>query len=490
MYLLPEIALTAQIINRLKIAFGDKVGIYHSKFSDSERVQVWNRMLQPEKLTRYQLILGVRSSVFLPFDNLGLVIVDEEHENSYKQFDPAPRYHARDSALMLAQIHGARAILGTATPSVESYYNAEIGKYGLVELFQRYSNVELPESLIANIADARKRKKMKSIFHPMLIEAMMDTLNLDKQIILFHNRRGFSPYMQCSVCQSIPKCKHCDVSLTYHKYQNLLVCHYCGYSISKVHICPVCNTPTLLMHGFGTEKIEDELATLFPGHRIVRMDLDSTRSRKTYENIILGFENQEYDILVGTQMVTKGLDFDNVNLVGILDADQLLNYPDFRAYERSFQLMSQVSGRAGRKDKRGKVIIQTTDVDNYIINDVINNDFKHMYFAQLVDREKFRYPPYSKLIQLTVKHRNQILADEASKILAENLRRDFGDRVLGPEYPLINKISNWYQKNILLKIERQTSLNKVKEIISRNIAELSEHPDFGSIIVQPNVDPM
>ncbi len=490
LYLLPEIALTMQIIVRLKNVFGEKAGIYHSKFPDSERVAVWNKMLKSTDEQRIQLILGVRSSIFLPFNNLGLIIIDEEHENSYKQYDPAPRYNARDSALMLARMHGAKTLLGTATPAVETYYNAQNGKYGLVELFQRFSNVALPHIVVADLEDARKRKQMKSIFHPLLIESMNETLSQGKQIILFHNRRGFSSYMQCSVCNSIAKCKNCDVSLTYHKYQNLLVCHYCGYTTSKITACLACGSPTLQMHGFGTEKIEDELALLFPGKSVARMDLDSVRSRKSYENLILSFENNELDILVGTQMVTKGLDFDNVNLVGILDADQLLNFPDFRAYERSFQLMAQVSGRAGRKDQRGKVIVQTKDVSNYIIKDVISNDFQHMFQTQLSDREKFGYPPFMKLIKLTVKHKNQNLVDKAADQLAEILRKHFGKRVIGPEYPLINKVSNWFQKNIFLKIETKLSLSKVKYIINLNIAELSEYPDFRSIIVQPDVDPM
>ena len=349
LYLLPEIALTTQIINRLKSAFGEKVGIYHSKFSDTERVKVWKGLIDDKLQQRYQIILGVRSSVFLPFENLGLVIVDEEHENTYKQFDPAPRYNARDSAIVLAQMHGAKVLLGTATPSVESYFNAENAKYGLVELFERYTSVELPEISVVNTEDAKVRKLMKSHFHPTLLEAIKTAMDVGEQVILFQNRRGFSPYFQCGVCQTIPKCKHCDVSLTYHKNIGQLVCHYCGYSTSKISTCEACGSNSMSMRGFGTEKVEDELALFFPGRRIARMDLDSTRSRKAYEEMITDFENHELDILVGTQMVTKGLDFDNVSLVGVLDADHLLNFPDFRAYERSFQLMSQVSGRAGRR---------------------------------------------------------------------------------------------------------------------------------------------
>jgi primosomal protein N' (replication factor Y) (superfamily II helicase) len=490
LYLLPEIALTTQIINRLKGAFGEKAGVYHSKFSDSDRVKVWESLHDPDKKNQYQIILGVRSSIFLPFSNLGLIIIDEEHENSYKQFDPAPRYHARDSAIVLAQLHGAKTLLGTATPSVESYFNAENEKYGLVQLFQRYSHVALPETVVVNTQEARVRKQMKSHFHPVLIETMQGALDRGEQIILFQNRRGYSPYFQCSVCNSIPKCKHCDVSLTYHKNLGLLTCHYCGYSTSKIVVCEACGSSSLVMHGFGTEKIEDELSLFFPGKRIARMDFDTTRSRKAYEEMIHDFENRELDILVGTQMITKGLDFDHVHLVGILDADHLLNFPDFRAFERSFQLMSQVSGRAGRKEKQGRVIIQTTDPKNYIIQDVINNDFLHMYRTQLEERKSYGYPPFARLIQLTLKHKNQSLVDEASSYLAESLRLSFGNRVFGPEYPLIGKISNWYHKNIMLKIERHASFVKAKEIVRKSIDQLAGHETYHVVIVQTDIDPM
>lgn len=490
LYLLPEIALTTQIINRLKMAFGERVGIYHSKFSYSDRAKVWKGMIDEKAKEQYKIILGVRSSVFLPFENLGLIIVDEEHENSYKQFDPAPRYHARDVAVVLAQMHNAKTLLGTATPSVESYYNAENGKYGLVELFQRYSNVELPEITIANTHEAKQKKQMNSHFHPALLEAMHEALEQDEQIILFQNRRGYAPYFQCGVCQAIPKCLNCDVSLTYHRNINTLVCHYCGYSTSKINTCNACGSNNMVMHGFGTQKVEDELALFFPGRRIARMDLDSTRSRKAYEELIADFENREMDILVGTQMVTKGLDFDNVSLVGVLDADHLLNFPDFRAYERSFQLLSQVSGRAGRKNKRGKVIVQTSDPANYIIHDVIRNDFMHTYRTQLEERQNFGYPPYTRLIQITLKHKSQQVVDGAADFLAADLRKSLGNRVYGPEYPLINRINNWFLKNILLKIERQASVIKAKEIIASSINNLGTHNDFHSVIVQPDVDPM
>ena len=489
LYLLPEIALTAQIINRLKGAFGDKVGIYHSKFSDADRVKVWKGLID-DKIQHYQVILGVRSSVLLPFNNLGLIIVDEEHENTYKQFDPSPRYHARDTAIVLAQLHGAKTLLGTATPSIDSYFNAENGKYGLVNLFQRYGNIDLPEIKIVNTAEAKLRKQMKSHFHPVLLESMTEALDQGEQVILFQNRRGYSPYLQCTVCQAIPKCRNCDVSLTYHKNMNTLLCHYCGYSSNKISSCDACGSSSLVMHGFGTEKIEDELSIFLPNRKIARMDLDTTRSRKAYEDLIADFENGELDVLVGTQMISKGLDFDNVSLVGILDADQLLNFPDFRSYERSFQLMAQVSGRSGRKNKQGKVIIQTSDPKNYIIHDVIKNDFLHMYRTQLEERKNFGYPPFTRLIQLTLKHKDKILLDQAADEMAILLRKSFGTRVYGPEYPIISRINNWYQKNILLKIEKQASIVKGKELILQAMSSMASHANYHSVFIQPDVDPM
>lgn len=490
LYLLPEIALTAQIINRLKEAFGEKVGIYHSKFSDADRVNVWKGMIDENNTAHYQIILGVRSSILLPFSNLGLVIVDEEHENSYKQFDPAPRYNARDASIILAQLHQAKVLLGTATPCIETYFNASSSKYGLVELFERFSQVALPQIDLLNIADARARKQMNSIFHPHLIEAIKESLAKETQVILFQNRRGFAPYIQCSACQTIAKCINCDVSLTYHKHLNQLICHYCGYATSKINHCEACGSETMLMHGFGTEKIEDELALFFPGSRIARLDLDSARSRKTYEKIISDYENQELDILVGTQMISKGLDFDNVSLVGILDADQLLNLPDFRAYERSFQLMSQVSGRAGRKEKQGKVLIQTTDVKNSIIHDVMHYDFMHMYQTQMAERQMFNYPPFTKLLRLTIKHKNKDLVDEASEVLAQSLRKIFGSRISGPEYPVAARINNFYLKNILIKIERKASMVKAKKLLRQAMDVLISNPKFTTVIVQPDIDPM
>jgi len=379
LYLLPEIALTTQIITRLTRVFGESVGVYHSKFSDAQRTEVYNRMLGGDyggSSSCYKLILGVRSSVFLPFTNLGLVIVDEEHENTYKQYDPAPRYHARDTAMVLAASFGAKVLLGTATPSVETYYNAKSGKYGLVELLTRHSEVELPKAELANILRARKMKQMSAMFSPQLLGAIEHAIEKKEQVILFQNRRGFSPYVECMECAHIPKCQNCDVSLTYHKVGNQLVCHYCGFTTKVPERCPACHSTDIKTRGFGTEKIEEELQLLYPELRISRMDLDTTRSRNSYEQIISDFEEHKVDVLVGTQMVTKGLDFDKVSVVGVLDADSMLNFPDFRAHERSFQLMAQVSGRAGRKEKQGLVVIQTTQPEHPVLDLIVNNDFK------------------------------------------------------------------------------------------------------------------
>ncbi|MDR2848576.1 MAG: primosomal protein N', partial [Bacteroidales bacterium] len=401
LYMLPEIALTAQIINRLKSVFGSRVGIYHSKFSDAERVEVWNHIGKPDG---YDVVLGVRSAVFLPFTRLGLVIVDEEHESSYKQNEPAPRYHARDVAIVLASLHGGKVLAGTATPSIESYQNALDGKYGLVELNQRYAGMELPEISFADTSIARKKKTMQSHFHPATIDAITQTLKNGKQIILFQNRRGFSPYVQCAVCETVPRCIHCDVSLTYHKFSDRLVCHYCGYSTENILKCPECGSLEMHTIGFGTEKIEDEMQIIFPEARIARLDLDTSRSRSRYENIIMGFENGKTDILVGTQMISKGLNFEKVYLVGILNADNMLNFPDFRSFERSFQLMMQVSGRAGRFGERGKVVIQTSNPRHPVLQWVAANDFAGMFHAQIAERQQYCYPPFCRLIRLTLKH--------------------------------------------------------------------------------------
>ncbi len=486
LYLLPEIALTSQITTRLEKIFGNKLGIYHSKFSDNERVEVWKNI----ENGKFRIILGVRSSVFLPFDNLGLIIVDEEHENTYKQYNPAPRYNARDAAVVLAKMHGAKTLLGTATPSLESYYNAKTGKYALVELFQRYQNIKLPEIKIADIKDARHKKKMKSLFTPELLEGIKTALENKEQIILFQNRRGFSPFTECETCGYIPKCEHCDVSLTFHKYSGQLVCHYCGYTERATKICKACESPTMRTRGFGTQKIEDEIKQLFPEAKFARMDLDSTGSKKAYHKIIYDFENGNTDILIGTQMVSKGLDFDNVALVGIMNADNMLNFPDFRAFERSFQLMAQVSGRAGRKNKQGKVIIQTTDKNHPIIKNVVENDYRAMFLSQLEQRKKYKYPPYYRLIQITVKHKQKPVTEAAAELAAKELRAVFGARVLGPEAPLISRIKNRYIQTVILKIEKKISPQKAKKYINSVINKVKTKDRFKYVLFIADVDPM
>jgi primosomal protein N' (replication factor Y) len=487
LYLLPEIALTTQITSRLKKIFGNKLGIYHSKYSDAERVEVWNDILNNEN---YQVVVGVRSSIFLPFDNLGLVIVDEEHENTYKQFDPSPRYHARDAAIVLANMHGAKVLMGTATPSLESYYNVTKNKYGLVELFERYEGIQMPQIITVNLKEEYRRKRMQSHFSPTLIEHVNKAFENGEQVILFQNRRGFSPYLECAQCTWVPKCDYCDVSMTYHKHINQLICHYCGHSYHLPKLCKACNSPALQTKGFGTEKIEEDIKFIFPDARIARMDLDTSRTRKSHETIIGKFERGEVDLLIGTQMISKGLDFDKVSVVGILNADSMLNYPDFRAYERSFQLMAQVSGRAGRKSKQGTVILQTSNPDNPVVLDVINNNFKQHFHTQMEERLAFKYPPYYRLIHLTVKHKNQNSVNQASDYLGEYLRGIFNERVVGPQAPPISKIQNWYLRKIMLKIESGVSLNKVKSLVQDAITTLVSHPGFKATIVQADVDPM
>ncbi|NOU58753.1 replication restart helicase PriA [Marinifilum caeruleilacunae] len=490
LYLLPEIALTTQIINRLKSVFGNKVGVYHSKFNDAERVEIYNNVLENKSDKAYQVILGVRSSVFLPFSKLGLIIVDEEHENTYKQFDPSPRYHARDAALYLANLHGAKTLLGTATPAVESYYNAQTGKYGLVELFKRHQEIEMPEIIVADIKEARRKKMMKSIFSPELMAHMTESLENKEQIILFQNRRGYAPYLECKSCGWVPHCPNCSVSLTYHRHNNLLVCHYCGHGMAPPNNCDHCRSTGMEDRGFGTEKIEEELLSYFPEARVGRMDLDTTRKKNAYEKLIYKFEKQELDILVGTQMVSKGLDFDHVGLVGILNADSMLNYPDFRAYERSFQMMAQVSGRAGRKKKRGKVLIQTYTPDHEIIKNVVKNDYFEMYSSQLSERKEYIYPPFYRLINISLKHKNQRLVNEAANYLAQSLRKIFGIRVFGPQSPVINRIQNSFIVNILLKIEKKSSPAKAKWILNQQANFLKEIEKFKSIQIHFDVDPM
>jgi primosomal protein N' (replication factor Y) (superfamily II helicase) len=490
LYLLPEIGLTTQIISRLHIVFGNKVGIYHSKLNDQERVEVWNKILNFDNSenSSHQLITGARSSLFLPFRNLGLIIVDEEHDTSYKQNDPAPRYHARDAAIVLGNLNKIPVLLGTATPSMESYFNAQSGKYGYVSLNDRYSNIEMPLIRTANLKEAYNRKQMKSQLTPLLFEEMNRAIENKEQVILFQNRRGFSPFIQCKSCNWIPKCNNCDVSLTFHKHNNSLVCHYCGYAINAPDHCPDCGLKEITTKGFGTEKVEEDIASLFPEARIERIDLDTTRSKKAFEKITGAFDSGSIDILIGTQMITKGLDFKNVSLVGILNADNILNHPDFRAYERSFQLLAQVSGRAGRKHKQGKVIIQTSDPDNPIIQKVINNDYEAMFQEQLLERKQFKYPPFYRIIAIILKHRDHSDLDKISEELSNDLKVRFGRRVLGPESPVINRIKSLYIKNIWLKIEREVSVISVKRQMQEIIGELkSRHK---SIIISIDVDPM
>ncbi len=486
LYLLPEIALTTQLVTRLQNYFGEKVAVYHSKYSAHERVEVWNNMLQNSP--KAQIILGARSSIFLPFSNLGLIIVDEEHESSFKQFDPAPRYHARDTAIVLANLHEAKTLLGSATPSLESYFNAKQNKYGFVEINKRYNNVLLPEIELVDIKDKHKRKLMKGHFSDRLLEEMSEALNEGHQIILFQNRRGFSPIVECNTCGHSPQCPNCDVSLTYHQYKNQLRCHYCGHNIAMLQNCMACGSTGLDSKGFGTEQIEEEVKVLFPNYKASRMDLDTTRGKYAYENIITAFEQQEVDILIGTQMVTKGLDFRNVKLVGVMNADNMLNFPDFRAHERSFQLMLQVSGRAGRTKKQGKVLIQTYNPYHNILQQVSNNDYKSMFNEQMDERYNFKYPPIYRIIKITLKHKDYNKVNGASDWFAKSLKQIFAEYVLGPEFPPVSRIRNQYHKNILIKIPQKQSLNKTKEAIIKVNNSFFNIKDFRAVKVILNVD--
>lgn len=486
LYLLPEIALTTQLVTRLQNYFGEQVAIFHSRYSTHERVEVWNNLLKNSEKTK--IVLGARSSIFLPFDNLGLIIVDEEHEQSFKQFDPAPRYHARDTAVVLANIHNAKTLLGSATPSLESYYNVQQKKYALVEINQRYNNVLMPDIELVDIKDKHKRKRMNGHFSDRLIEEMKETLKEGHQIILFQNRRGFSPIVECNTCGHSPQCPNCDVSLTYHQYKDQLRCHYCGYVMAMLKSCLSCGSPELDTKGFGTEQIEKEVKLLFPDHKVGRMDLDTTRGKHGYEKIITAFEQQEMDILVGTQMLTKGLDFRNVKLVAVMNADNLLNFPDFRAHERSFQLLLQVSGRAGRTDVRGKVLIQTYNPYHTILQQVSNNDYLGMFREQMDDRYNFKYPPVYRQIKITLKHKDYLKVETASVWLAKSLRQFFGDYVLGPESPPISRIRNQFHKNILVKIPRKQSLSKTKEAIIKINNSFLSIKDFRSVKLILNVD--
>ncbi|MEX1000864.1 MAG: primosomal protein N' [Crocinitomicaceae bacterium] len=488
LFLLPEIALTAQLINRLRFYFGDLVGVYHSRFNQNERIEIWNKVLQNDQ-QQFRIILGARSSVFLPYQDLGLIIVDEEHENSFKQYDPAPRYNGRDIAILMGQLYRSKVLLGSATPSIESFYNAKEGRYGLVTLKERFGGVQMPEIQCADLVKETKQKTMKSHFSSFLLKSMEETLENGEQIILFQNRRGYTPIWTCEMCGWTPQCKNCDVSLTYHKLSNVLKCHYCGYYISPPASCGACGSRKLKMLGFGTEKIEDELAIYFPKARVQRMDLDTTRAKNSYSNIIEDFENKVTDILVGTQMVTKGLDFDNVGLVGVLSADQLLNFPDFRSFERSYHLMSQVAGRAGRKQKRGRVVIQTYEPNHWIIQKVMEHDYEGFYKNEIVERRNFHYPPFFRIIVLKLKHKKYDTLEIGAASLAKSLQAIFKDRVLGPEIPSVGRVRNFYLKNITLKFERDASPKKVKDIVKEKIDLFLADHDFRSIRIDIDVDP-
>lgn len=487
LYLLPEIALTTQITSRLQKIFGNNLGVYHSRFSDAERVEIWQKQLSE---TPYKIILGVRSSIFLPYSNLGLIIIDEEHENSYKQYDPSPRYHARDSAIMLASIYKAKTLLGTATPSIESYNNAKSGKYGYVELNSRYRDIQLPHIVPVDMKELRHKRRNIGSFSPLLIEEMRNALSRGEQVILFQNRRGYAPIVECHECGWVPKCKNCDVSLTYHKRLNKLTCHYCGYTMDVPTECPSCHNRDIRPRGMGTEKIEDEVASLFPDKKVVRMDLDTTRtSKNAYEKIINSFEEQKTDILIGTQMISKGLDFDNVSVVGILDADSLLNFPDFRAHERAFQLMSQVAGRAGRKGKQGIVILQTRTPDDPIIEQVIDNNYSGMYNQQIIERKLFHYPPFHHIIYVYLKHHDEHALDHSAQIIAGWLRHSFGNRILGPDKPPIGRIQSLYIRRIVLKIETHASMQQAANILQQIKQSITADKSFGSLLMYFDVDP-
>ncbi len=487
LYLLPEIALTTQITERLRKVFGNRLGIYHSKFPDAERVEIWQKQLSGHD---YDVVLGVRSSVFLPFRRLGLVIVDEEHENTYKQQDPAPRYHARNAAMVLASLFGAKTLLGTATPCIETYYNAVHGKYGFVELTERHQQIQLPEIEVVDIKELARKRRMTAQFSPLLLQKIREALEQKEQVILFQNRRGFAPMIECRTCGWVPKCKNCDVSLTYHKGLNKLTCHYCGYTEPVPKSCPACGGVELVSRGFGTEKVEDSIKELFPEARVARMDFDTTRTRTAYERIIDTFEAGKTDILIGTQMVSKGLDFDRVSVVGILNADSMLNYPDFRSYERAFQLMAQVAGRAGRKNKRGLVVLQTKQPALPLIHEVVTNDYARLFQEQVEERSLFRYPPFYRLIYVYLKHRRQETLDQAADLMANVLRQGLGERVLGPDLPPVARIQTLFIKKIMVKVEQQTSMSKVRTYLRQVQRLIVEDERFRSLLVYYDVDPM
>lgn len=486
LYLVPEIALTTQLIQRLQRYFGNRISVFHSKYSLNERVEVWKNTLNNSK--KAQLILGARSSVFLPFNELGLVIVDEEHETSYKQFDPAPRYHARDTAIVLANLHKAKVILGSATPSIESYFNTQQEKYGLVELNRRFGNLLLPEIELVDIKEGYRKKRMTGHFSERLMTLIQEALEENEQVILFQNRRGYSPIVECKTCGIAPQCPNCDVSLTYHKFKNELRCHYCGYNKAMPEACGACGSPNLDTKGFGTEQIELELQELFPEAKVGRMDLDTTRGKYGYQKILNAFQEHEIDILVGTQMLSKGLDFANVSLVGVLNADNMLNFPDFRAHERSFQMLTQVSGRAGRAKKRGKVAIQTFNPFHQILQQVTTNDYNKMYKEQLDERHQYMYPPIIRLIKITLKHKDYTKVDMASQWLGKSLINTFGDNVLGPTSPAISRIRNQHIKTIIIKLPKERSLKQSKSVVQKIKNSFQSIADYRAIRFNIDVD--
>ncbi len=490
LYLLPEIVLTSQIIRRLQKVFGSKVGIYHSKISDYERSEIWQNLVDKDNPSSYKLIVGVRSSIFLPFSDLGLIIVDEEHESSYKQADPQPRYNARDCALVLAGFHSAKVLLGSATPSFETYFNATTGKYSLVELSSRYADFKLPEIEIVNTRTAQKRGQMKSLFYDGLIKRIEKKIAEKKQTILYRNRRGFSPYVECSSCGWIPVCENCDVTLTYHKRENRLVCHHCGYVTDMPKKCSACNDSVLITKGFGTEKVEDEIKIFFPEAKISRLDADITTSRSKFEQVIYDFENGSTDILTGTQMISKGFDFKRLTLCGILDADTMLFFPDFRAEEKTFQQLTQVSGRVGRHLEGGRVVIQTSNPENEIFKDVVSHNYKNMYARLIAERNRFAYPPYTRLIKIQIKHKDEAEMSRCAMMLASNLRKVFSSGVMGPEFPLVSRIQNLYIKEIMLKISRKHYGQQAKKIILDAVNYTKSMALKAGLIISINVDPL
>ena len=487
LYLLPEIALTVQMMDRLRSVFGDRLGIYHSKYSDAERAEIWLRQLSDHP---YDIILGARSAMFLPFQRLGLVIVDEEHESSYKQQDPAPRYHARSAAIVLAQLCGAKTLLGTATPSAETYYNATTGKYGKVTLATRYSDIRLPEITVVDIKDLKRRKMMTGPFSPQLLAAMRAALSAGKQVILFQNRRGFAPMVECRVCGWVPKCEHCDVSLTYHKNQNRMTCHYCGYTYLVPTRCPNCESTDLKGRGYGTEKIEDQIRDVFPEVEVARMDLDTTRTRNAYERLIGDFAAGRTHVLVGTQMISKGLDFDHVGVVGILDADSMLNYPDFRAYEHAFMMMAQVSGRAGRKGERGQVILQTRNAEARVIGQVVNNDYTGFFDELMEERRLFHYPPYYRLIYIYLRHRREEVVESASIEVGGRLRQWLGERILGPDKPAVARVKSMSVRKIVVKLENGIDHRQARQYLRLAEKQLMENKRYATLQLYFDVDPV